>query len=112
MPDRPPHACSRCGRATTNRGRCDACAPRDRAPVDDRRANSAERGYDRKWRRLRAWVLSEEPTCRRCAAEGTSTPATDVDHIVPKSSGGTDDVSNLQPLCHSCHSVKTRRENA
>lgn len=33
----------------------------------------------------------------------------DIDHIVPLSEGGTNDVSNLQALCVSCHRVKTLR---
>ena len=32
-----------------------------------------------------------------------------VDHIVELCHGGTNDISNLQVLCPSCHSVKTRR---
>ena len=36
--------------------------------------------------------------------------ATEVDHIVPKSAGGTDAMDNLQALCKSCHSRKTAKE--
>ena len=32
-----------------------------------------------------------------------------IDHILEVTQGGTNDSSNLQVLCPSCHSVKTRR---
>jgi 5-methylcytosine-specific restriction endonuclease McrA len=38
-------------------------------------------------------------------------PATDVDHILAKRSGGRDTFENFQALCHSCHSRKTNAEN-
>lgn len=65
-----------------------------------------------KWLKLRAQVLTEEPLCRMCAAAGYTTPATDVDHIINHSGDFTDDNrrENLQPLCHECHSRKTRAE--
>jgi 5-methylcytosine-specific restriction protein A len=38
------------------------------------------------------------------------TIATEVDHIVPKSQGGTDDDDNLQAICSPCHKTKTGSE--
>ena len=35
----------------------------------------------------------------------------DIDHILPLADGGSNDISNLQALCPSCHRVKTAREN-
>lgn len=41
---------------------------------------------------------------------GYVTPATEVDHILPKRLGGSDDDDNLQALCKHHHSSKTVRE--
>lgn len=71
------------------------------------RESPSRRGYGRRWERLRAMILNQEPLCRECGE-----PATDVDHIVPRALGGTDAAENLQPLCHACHSRKTGRERA
>lgn len=61
------------------------------------------------WRRIRAVVLAREPLCRCCAAQGRVRAATEVDHIDGDDANSAD--SNLQPLCRSCHSAKTAREN-
>lgn len=64
------------------------------------------------WRKLRAQQLCDEPLCRHCKARGVLKFATDVDHVTPIANGGAElDQSNLQSLCHTCHSQKTRSEN-
>jgi len=60
------------------------------------------RAYGASWRKLRAAVLRDEPSCRQCGD-----PSTDIDHIVPLRRGGSHSRENLQGLCHSCHSRKT-----
>ena len=75
------------------------------------RESRHERGYGTDWYKLRSHVLAEEPLCRMCAALGRVTPATDLDHILPKAQGGTDRLDNLQPLCRACHDDKTRADN-
>jgi len=37
--------------------------------------------------------------------------ALEVDHIVPRNVGGSDDASNLQALCYSCNSMKRDRDD-
>lgn len=36
-------------------------------------------------------------------------PSDTVDHIIPKSRGGTNHPSNLQPMCRSCNSKKSAK---
>ena len=60
------------------------------------------------WRDLRASVLSDEPLCRHCTMEGRTVIATDVDHR--DNDPTNNDLVNLQPLCHSHHSIKTMAE--
>lgn len=76
-------------------------------PPADNRQTSAERGYGHSWRKLRAAYLASHPVCQHCQREA----ATDVDHIIPRRKGGTDDEWNLQALCHACHSRKTVKED-
>ena len=57
------------------------------------------------WQRLRASVLASAPLCRHCTEEGRTMAATDVDHR--DGNPGNNELENLQPLCHACHSRKT-----
>jgi 5-methylcytosine-specific restriction protein A len=72
------------------------------------RATSSARGYDAKWRAVRAAYLVAHPVCeiqRKCQGA----PATQVDHVRTLADGGSRfDSRNLQAACHSCHSWKTR----
>ena len=38
--------------------------------------------------------------------------ALEVDHIIPRNHGGTDDPTNLQALCYSCNAMKRDRDDA
>ena len=81
----------------------------------DKLSSATQRGYGARWRRLRAAYLAEHPICAdplgHHAGEGRVEAATDVDHIVARERGGTDEDRNLQALCHACHSEKTARED-
>ena len=61
---------------------------------------------------LRPGQLLREPFCCACAQRGVRTPATDVDHIRDHKGDWVvfTDRTNLQSLCHSCHSRKTMGE--
>lgn len=58
------------------------------------------------WRAFRADYIRLNPYCRVCDED-----TAEVDHIVPIKAGGAKwSEENLQPLCKSCHSRKTRSE--
>jgi 5-methylcytosine-specific restriction enzyme A len=63
------------------------------------------------WRKLRLLKLAHDPLCQACEDMGELTPANTVDHVVAISSGGAPFpmLSDLNSLCHSCHSAKTAR---
>lgn len=82
-----------------------------RKRLADGRNSAHSRGYGYRWRKLRDVVLRREPLCRECAAVGITRPAEDIDHVRSKADGGDDSLDNLRPLCHSCHSRKTARED-
>ena len=77
------------------------------------RKSAYARGYNRKWQRQSKEFLKRHPLCVECERNGRITPATEVDHIKPHKGNQKLfwDVTNWQPLCHSCHSRKTAKED-
>lgn len=71
-------------------------------------ANNTERGYGWLWRQQREKVMSRDGgLCQICLKKNKVTPATEVDHILGKARGGTDNDENLQAICNECHKQKT-----
>jgi 5-methylcytosine-specific restriction protein A len=105
MPTAPKPRCTAhgCPEFAQDRGKCTTHATQHRK---QRRTRETWAQYGTAWQAIRKQVLTDEPDCRSCG-----NPATQVDHIKPLRIGGTNDRQNLQPLCHSCHSRKTQREN-
>lgn len=69
----------------------------------------------RPWRRKRARILKRDGylcRCDDCTRDGLLLLAHEVDHIVPRARGGTDDDSNLRAINRDCHLRKTAREAA
>src|SRR5688572_16764810 len=81
-------------------------------PSGTQQLKTTQRGYGWRWQQLRERVLIEEPLCSECRKEGVVCAAEHVDHIVPKSQGGTDDRSNLSALCPRHHDIKSVLDRA
>ena len=80
--------------------------------ADPIRGSSSARGYGGAWQKLRRRILERDRgLCRVCARAGRVTLAAEVDHIVNKAAGGTDDERNLQAICRPCHQRKTLSES-
>lgn len=73
--------------------------------------SASSRGYGSAWNKLRTIVMMRDfQICQPCTRNNRVTLATEVDHIIPKAKGGTDDLSNLQAICEDCHKKKTNKD--
>jgi 5-methylcytosine-specific restriction protein A len=92
---RAPRSCAKCGSLVAWGKKCPIC--------QRRRGTTTERGYGAPWRQLRLLVLDRDGyRCRWCGG-----PANSVDHITPKTEGGTDDPGNLAAACLPCNSRRS-----
>ena len=57
---------------------------------------------------LRRAILERDGKCLACGANEDLT----LDHIVPRSKGGSDAEDNLQTLCRKCNSAKSNRQSS
>ena len=104
MATAPKRPCARPGcAALVESGYCEK--HRQYAP-QERRGNSAQRGYDRQYRKRRLEFLENQPWCLACLAEGKYVRADTVDHVKPMARGGSNESSNFQPLCKACNEKK------
>ena len=69
-------------------------------------AEKSERLTSFEWQKKRSKVLLEFPMCVQCGSKDSL----EVDHIVPKALGGSDDDKNLQVLCNKCHKKKSSKD--
>ena len=78
------------------------------------RPSSAKRGYNSKWRKVRAAYLRKHPLCVKCMADGQYVEATVVDHKQAHRNNPALmwDENNFQSLCKSCHDKKTGNEDS
>ncbi|HHR6043619.1 TPA: HNH endonuclease [Providencia alcalifaciens] len=113
MPPRIPRACRKHGCSKTTTDRSGYCQEHMNTGWESHQQGKSrhERGYGFKWDKIRARVLHRDKhLCQECLKSDRPTEAKTVDHIKPKAHGGTDDDSNLQALCWSCHRSKTASE--
>jgi 5-methylcytosine-specific restriction endonuclease McrA len=73
-----------------------------RARKHRRRAQKAGAGGSCSPAQWRSILARCKGLCQRCGSPGEMTR----DHIIPLSRGGSDDWTNIQPLCHGCNSIK------
>jgi 5-methylcytosine-specific restriction enzyme A len=116
MPISAPKVCGHPGCGALVRdgsGRCEAHRRSEAQQLDARRGTATERGYGYKWQQAREGFLRLHPLCIRHEARGEVVPAVVVDHIVPHRGDMTIfwDRENWQPLCKTCHDVKTAVED-
>lgn len=109
-----------CGALVAERPRCPAhTAAQSGAFADSSRGTRHERGYGNEWSKARIRILQRDAgLCQLCLAKGIVNYCAgkkfgaQVDHIVPKFEGGTDEDDNLQTVCVPCHKEKTASESA
>lgn len=60
------------------------------------------------YRDLRACLIFARDgyACEYCGPEKSLDKTFNVDHIVPKSRGGSEELANLQCVCHRCNRAK------
>lgn len=81
---------------------CERCS-QERARSDNKKRGKENRKiYDRNWRKIREEHLRLYPFCVDCGKL-----ANEVDHDIPIKQGGSNEHSNLESRCKSCHSRKT-----
>ena len=75
--------------------------------------NRHARGYGNAWYKLREQIMRRDCgvcRCSECKRLSRLRPAHEVDHIVPKAKGGTDDWDNLCAINRECHKDKSLRD--
>lgn len=105
--------CARCHYTVTTETYCDRCKKLVKEEERQTKANKVPDKFYRSqyWKTLRQMILvRDEYLCQICKSKNKFTVATEVDHIIPLSKGGTNSPKNLQAVCKKCHSRKTIRE--
>lgn len=110
MPLRAKTICRRngCSRAISEPGYCELHKQFTSGWAESSKASNTVRGYGWSWRQLRNSIITKHAgLCQVCLKQDRVTLATEVDHILSKANGGTDEDNNLQAICKTCHRIKT-----
>lgn len=121
MPTAPRRSCGYPGcNVLSTTPRCDKHTHLNTGTFNDpNRASASERGYDSKWRKVRAFVLKRDNyLCQVAKRDGRIEVADEVDHVISKALwlqrhgtlDGVDDPSNLQAIGRERHKLKTQAE--
>lgn len=92
-----------CPEVAIHRGRC------EKHPPQTHRSPSSRVTGTRQWRALRTAVLLRDAHRCRVRLKGCVYTATQVDHVVPVSKGGTNDPGNLRAACAPCNQARNRK---
>lgn len=90
-----------CGVKVTGKSYCTKHDPDNR--YDLHRGSASERGYDRRWEKVRDSYRASHPICERCYAYDRATSENLVHHITPLPEGDRLSFDNLMSLCKNCH---------
>jgi 5-methylcytosine-specific restriction protein A len=98
------HACRDCATPfTPTRPGHQTCPTH--TPTGKQAMSPTRQAMNKTYYRNRTIILRDHPACAlRIHCDGA--PATQVDHIVPVTHGGTHALTNMQPACKSCNSSK------
>lgn len=103
-----------CLSPAVHRGYCDthSNSMKTTTMVAEQRSDGQEMYRSALWKRLRKSTMMKYPLCVRCLSYGLTRKTEHIDHVIPHRGNSQlfTDTSNLQGLCHSCHSYKTNRE--
>lgn len=112
MPAKTPRTCRKVGcpgKTVAKHGYCPDCEHLANNWKDNKHRHKRVRGRRGQANRM-AVLKRDKGLCVKCLEAGRTVAATEVDHIIPLSQGGTDEVSNKQSLCHECHLEKTTQD--
>lgn len=105
MPTAPPRRCQRCRQLVSGRCTCDK-------PWAQRPASWPGGAGDRRWRKVRAERLAQDPYCEFCGAPATTADHLDGTRYDDDSGFGVSwlNVEMTRSLCVPCHRSRTGRQ--